>query len=57
MCCRPDNEACAAMALRALNSSDCGAAHCVVGAPQPATSGESIVLAGKLLSCFAYTLL
>ena len=47
MCYRPDYEACAALAERTLNSSDCGAAHCVLGAPQPATSGEFIALAGK----------
>ena len=46
MCCRPDFEACAALAERTLNSSDCGSSHCVLGAPQPATSGEFIALAG-----------
>ncbi len=48
MRCRPDYEACAALAERTLNSSDCGAAHCVLGAPQPATRGEFIALAGEL---------
>ena len=47
MCCRPDYEACTALAERTLDSSDCGAAHCVLGAPQPATSGEFIALAGE----------
>lgn len=46
LCCRPNYEACAALAEMTLNSSDCGAAHCVLGAPQPATSGEFIALAG-----------
>ena len=47
MCRRPDYEACAALAQATLNASDCGAAHCVLGAPQPATSGEFIALAGE----------
>lgn len=46
MWCRPDYESCAALAELALNSSDCGSAHCVLGAPQPATGGEFIALAG-----------
>ena len=46
--CSPDYEACAALAGMTLNSSDCGAAHCVLGAPQPATSDEFIALAGEL---------
>ena len=50
--CRPDYEACAALAELTLDSSDCGAAHCVLGAPQPATGGEFIALAGEDASPF-----
>lgn len=50
--CRPDYEACAALAELTLNSSDCGSAHCVLGAPQPATGGEFIALAGGDASPF-----
>jgi len=56
LCCRPDYEACAALAEMTLNSSDCGAAHCVLGAPQPATSGKFIALAGNS-SLLQYTCL
>lgn len=47
LCCRPNYEACAVLAEMTLNSSDCGAVHCVLGAPQPATSAEFIALAGN----------
>ncbi|BDA48267.1 probable ectonucleoside triphosphate diphosphohydrolase 5 at N-terminal half [Coccomyxa sp. Obi] len=43
---RPDYEACAAVAQSVLSTSDCGAAHCVLGAAQPQSSSNFFALTG-----------
>ncbi len=44
--CRPDYEACAAVAESVLSTRDCGAAHCVLGTAQPQSSSDFFALTG-----------
>lgn len=49
--CRPDYEACAAVAESVLSTKDCGAANCVLGTAQPQSSSNFFALAGARMIC------